>query len=123
MTPELLTVLWIAAVGSSLLFIALGGLVGLMYLLTAPWPFRRQGRRQIRRGTHRPVIAAGSPSEAEEGDRRRRAAAIAVALACSETERAPERTDWLAADSPSDWQLIHRARRLGQSRIRRQSRS
>lgn len=120
MTPQLLTVLWIAAVGASLLFIALGGLVGLMYLLTAPWPFspRRRGRAHADRQV--PVIAAGVGSQSEERDRRRRAAAIAVAIACAQTE---DRTDLLTADWPSDWRLLHRARRLSQSRLRRKSRS
>ena len=36
MTPELQTVLEIAGVGSTLLFLALGGLVTLMYALTSP---------------------------------------------------------------------------------------
>ena len=115
MTSEMLTVLWIAAVGASLLFIALGGLVGLMYLLTAPWPPRRRGRAHP--GRHVPVITAGLGSQGEERDRRWRAAAIAVAIACAQTES----TDSLAADLPSDWRLIHRARRLGQSRVRRKS--
>ena len=146
MTPELLTVLWIAAVGASLLFIALGGLVGLMYLLTAPRPFRRQGRPNTRPGTprwrsHRPVISAGPTSDAEERDRRRRAAAVAVGLARAEAERAELspadspveapgvapalRGPWLPGpelESPA-WRLVHRTRHLGQSRVRMKSRS
>ena len=37
MTPALDTVLPIAAIGSGLLFLALAGLIGLMYLLTSSW--------------------------------------------------------------------------------------
>ena len=114
MTSEMLTVLWIAAVGSSLLFIALGGLVGLMYLLTAPWRFPRKPRPAVEG-----QAAASSPQDHGEHDRRRRAAAIAVAIACAEGDRASV----IPTDESSGWRLIHRARRLGQSRIRRKSRS
>ena len=40
MTPQLETVLEISAIGTALLFSALAGLIGLMYLLTAQWLFR-----------------------------------------------------------------------------------
>lgn len=112
MSLEMLTVLWIAAVGSSLLFIALTGLVGLMYLLTAPWRFRRQGRPRAARN---PVAgAAGTEVSDEDRDRRRRAAAIAVALACAEHDGAT----LAATDAPSNWRLMHRARQLARSRVR-----
>jgi len=114
MTSQMLTVLWIAAVGSSLLFIALSGLVGLMYLLTAPWTFRR---KRHPRGTGQAV--ASSSHDQAEYDRRRRAAAMAVAIACADGDQ----VNAIAADESSGWRLIHRARRLGQSRIRRKSRS
>ena len=117
MSLEMLTVLWIAAVGSSLLFIALTGLVGLMYLLTAPRPFRRKGRP-----TPAPNLvggAADTDADDQERDRRRRAAAIAVAIACAERDSAT----LAATDSPSNWRLMHRARQLAQSKVRPKVRS
>lgn len=136
MSLEMLTVLWIAAVGSSLLFIALSGLVGLMYLLTAPWPFRRKGRprtavangfgeprpssNEPSRAAPDPVAgAAGAEASDQDRDRRRRAAAIAVAIACAERDD----TTLGATDAPSNWRLMHRARQLAQSKVRPKVRS
>ena len=117
MSLEMLTVLWIAAVGSSLLFIALTGLVGLMYLLTAPWPFRRKGRPRV---APNPVTGtAGAEVSDQDRDRRRRAAAIAVAIACAERDGAT----LAATDAPSNWRLMHRARQLAQSKVRPKVRS
>jgi len=117
MSLDMLTVLWIAAVGSSLLFIALTGLVGLMYLLTAPWPFRRKRRPGA---APNPVAgAAGAEPSDQDRDRRRRAAAIAVAIACAERDDAA----LAATDAPSNWRLMHRARQLAQSKVRPKVRS
>ena len=41
MTPQLEAVLEISAIGTTLLFVALAGLIGLMYLLTAQALFSR----------------------------------------------------------------------------------
>ena len=120
MSLDMLTVLWIAAVGSSLLFIAISGLIGLMYLMTAPWPFRRKGRPRRRsneqsRAAPNPVAgAAGAEASDQDRDRRRRAAAIAVAIACAERDSAT----LAATDAPSTWRLMHRARQLAQSKVR-----
>jgi hypothetical protein len=134
MSLEMLTVLWIAAVGSSLLFIALSGLIGLMYLLTAPWPFRRKGRPRAANGFGEPrrssnersgaaptpvVGAAGTEASDPDRARRRRAAAIAVALACAERDGAT----LAATDAPSNWRLMHRARQLAPSSVRQRVRS
>ena len=80
MSSELQAVLEIAAAGSTLLFAALAGLIGLMYLLTAPWLGRRPatirpdeadlppggasaGRGAVRTTTpSRPAGSAPSPS-------------------------------------------------------------
>ncbi len=109
MSSELLAVLEIAATGSTLLFAALAGLIGLMYLLTASWS---GGRRAA---TIRPDAAALPPGAAprrpgfdphdqDEQARRERAVAIAVAMARAELERSP------AAEGSSEWRRVHRAR-------------
>jgi hypothetical protein len=117
MSLDMLTVLWIAAVGSSLLFIALTGLVALMYLLTAARPFRRRGRP---RGALNPVAGAlGAGVSDQDRDRRRRAAALAVAIACAERNSATP----AATDAPSNWRLMYRARQLAQSTVRPKVRS
>ncbi len=108
MSSELLAVLEIAATGSTLLFAALAGLIGLMYLLTASWS---GGRRAA---TIRPDAAAlpgaaprrpgFDPHDQDEQARRERAVAIAVAMAHAELERSP------AVEGSSEWRRVHRAR-------------
>jgi hypothetical protein len=111
----MVTVLWISVVGAALLFAALAGLVGLMYLLTAPWLF-----------TERPAAAAplvpaldGAAEEEAEHERRRRAAALAVATACAEQSL----TAFVPPETLADWRMLHRARRMavaaGRQRTRR----
>ena len=104
MTPQLETVLEISAIGTALLFGALAGLIGLMYLLTGSWLF------------HRAAAPADDTraEEQEELDRQHRAVALAVALACAHSERPA----MVLAEAPSDWRRMHRTRRLGQPSAR-----
>ena len=132
MSPEMHTVLWITAVGSAVLFAALACLVGLMYLLTAPWLFpkgerpapkirRRNTRRRFRRKSgevdRRAAVAAEIAAEEAERESRRRAVALAVAIACAESSQT------LMPDASSDWRLYHRARRLEGAQARKKVRS
>jgi hypothetical protein len=97
MSSELQAVLEIAAIGSTLLFAALAGLIGLMYLLTAPQP---------RRGT---ILTQPLGSE-DEAERARRARAIAIAVAAAQAE-----VDRPAGSGGStEWRHLHRARRMDQ---------
>ena len=128
------TVLWISAVGGALLFFALATLVGLMYLLTAPWLFRIEGAGEppVRRTKKRrfrkrapepePQAAPAGPSDSElkeaEQERRRRAAALAVASACAEEGQMV----FIPTNTPSDWRHMGRASRLQRSVIRKRSR-
>ena len=128
------TVLWISAVGGSLLFFALALLVGLMYLLTAPWLFpiegagepavRRTKKRRFRKRSPEPEPspppAGASDAEAREAEqeRRRRAAALAVATACAEEGQMV----FIPTDTPGDWRHLHRARRLGRTLVRQRAR-
>ena len=115
MTSQLQTVLEIAGVGTIILFMALVGLVGLMYLLTMPWPFGKSAR---------PAEEAAAPAEVadelreqearEERDRQLRAVVLAVAVACAEAER----PSTFLTETTSDWRRVHRSRRLGQRTAR-----
>ncbi|MSO45349.1 MAG: hypothetical protein EXQ59_01080 [Acidobacteria bacterium] len=111
----MIDVLWVSAVGCALLFFALAGLVGLMYLLTAPWLFRDKAEK----AAPPPVTALdGAAEENAERERRRRAAALSVAAACAEESQLA----FVPADTPADWRLLHRARQLGGAAIRRRAR-
>ena len=117
MTPELRTVLEIAGVGSTLLFLALGGLVTLMYALTSPLlygGFKLPGGS----GTGRTKAAERARLEAAaEQERQRQAVAIAVAIARARAARPiPHESDVPA------WRRIHRAQRLGQPTARARAR-
>ncbi len=109
MTPELRTVLEIAGVGSTLLFLALGGLITLMYALTSPLlygGFKLPGGS----GGGRTKAAERARLEAAaEQERQRRAGALAVAVARARAARPIP----LESDVPA-WRRIHRAQRLGQ---------
>jgi hypothetical protein len=130
------TALWITAVGSAVLFGSIACLVGLMYLLTARWLFPKDERpprpvrplkrkRKFRRGveaevkrlTPRSVTPRSAVSNDAEHERRRKAAALAVAIAYAGTSPAA-----LLTDVPSDWKLLHRARRLIAPALRRKAR-
>ena len=137
MSPQMHTALWITAVGSAVLFGSIACLVGLMYLLTARWLFPkderperrpRSARRQrklrggvevaeVRRVTPRVTPRSAASADAEH-ERRRRAVAVAVAIAYAGTNQAA-----LFSDAPSDWKLLHRARRLTAPPLRRRARS
>lgn len=113
------TVLLISGVGTGLLFVALAGLIGLMYLLTSQTLFRPAPVAAAPPATG----AAESPetdpvekvNEVEaERDRQRRAVALAVAIACAQAERAPT----LLTSATSGWRRLHHSRRLSQPRSR-----
>ncbi len=111
MTSQLDTVLQISVIGTALLFAALAGLIGLMYLLTGSWLFHRAAAPAY--DLEPPQVAElvvdnTRAEEQEELDRQHRAVALAVALACAHSERPA------VAETPSDWRRLHRARRLGQ---------
>ena len=110
MSPELQAVLEIAAAGSTLLFAALAGLIGLMYVLTAPWMGTR--RATLRAEDARLALddapaggGIGSEDRAEQA-RRERAVALAVAVARAEMERPA------AAERSSEWRRVHRTRMM-----------
>jgi hypothetical protein len=125
-------VLWIAVVGATILFIAIGCLIGLMYLLTVPWllpkdstfrPVKRRKRRRVfrrRKGAEGeplsgPVEVPASPPPIEddrEPERLRQAAALAAAIARAESDRSP----LFEQDAASEWRLMNRARQLGLKR-------
>ena len=118
MSSELQAVLEIAAAGSTLLFAALAGLIGLMYVLTARWP----GARRL--ATIRPDAAGLPPStrrgeapdDATEEARRERVVALAVAAACAEQERPA------TVEGSSEWRRVHRARFMDRPSARASSR-
>lgn len=119
MSPELQAVLEIAAAGSTLLFAALAGLIGLMYVLTAPWSTRRP---TLRAEDARPALedaAMGGglgPEDRAERARRERAVALAVAVARAETERPA------AVEGSSEWRRVHRTRSMDRPSARAASR-
>ena len=118
MTPQLETVLGIAGVGTVLLFIALVVLVGLMYLLTVPWPFGRSASPAEQETAATAIADAKREKEEEEEraerDRQLRAVALAVAVACAEAEHSATSI----TETMSDWRLVHRSHRLGQQKAR-----
>lgn len=148
MSPALQTVLEIAGVGSTLLFLALTGLIGLMYALTSPWLHARLTPRAAGEGTAqtdpgagdaapgRIGGASGDPPSAEEDaasrareeaeaelDRRLQAVALAVAVARAEIEQASLRLPRPSIEPPSDWRRVHRLRRLSKPRARARTRA
>jgi Na+-transporting methylmalonyl-CoA/oxaloacetate decarboxylase gamma subunit len=118
MTPQLEAVLEISAIGTALLFVALAGLIGLMYLLTAQWLFRPAPAPE----EHEPPVAQRVDTRAEEEEERERqqhAVALAVAVACAGTEPTPA----LATAPASGWGRLHHTRRLSQPKARARMRS
>ena len=149
MSPALQTVLEIAGVGSTLLFLALTGLIGLMYALTSSWLHERLTPRPAGDASGRtdPAVrdgggagarvegVPGEPPSAEEDaagrareeaeaelDRRLRAVALAVAVARAGVEQASLRLRRPAFEPPSDWRRVHRLRRLSKPRARARTR-
>lgn len=107
MLAQLETVLQISAYGTAILFAALAGLLGLMYLLTAQWP-ARAALWLLETVPRSEPATFGRITDAER-ERRLRAVAIAVAVAraaAAPVSAAPDRT-------PSQWRYVHLARRLG----------
>ena len=133
MTSALDTVLPIAAVGSGLLFLALAGLIGLMYLLTSSWFY---GEAEAVDETEEPpeetidetsapqgvaaLEEAKAADEAAEADRRRRAVAVAVTVAVAHARagRTARRATAGGSDPASEWRRAGRARRLSKPRRR-----
>ena len=94
-----------------------------MYLLTAPWLFRSDARVGAARSpaSRASAFANGPlrlnrelPRGAERGGRCRTGAAPAGGGAGASRSPAPKtsQTAFVAAETPSDWRLLHRARRL-----------
>jgi len=108
MLSQLQTVLWISAVGASVLFGAFAGFVGLIYALTAPWRFSRAARFC----GEAPSVTGAPRGRVEDAEwaRRRQAAALAVAVACAAEATVTRST----GDVVSGWRLLHRVRRLSQ---------
>jgi hypothetical protein len=112
MLSQLETVLEISAYGTLILFAALAGLLGLMYLLTARWPARAaQWLLETVPGSEPATFGRITDAERE---RRLRAVAIAVAAACATVARNSSSPD----PTPSQWRRLHLARRLN-SRVAR----
>lgn len=123
MTAQMETVLWISGVGTGLLFIALLGLIGLMYLLTSEWMFRlapvaATGADESSSESAGTDAADDHDDEEEERERQRRAVALAVAIACAQAERGP----MLLTAAASDWRRLYHNRRLTQPRSRASTR-
>ena len=117
MLSQLETVLRISATGTVTLFAALGGLLGLMYLLTAQWPARAvQWLLETVPGSEPATFGRITDAERE---RRLRAVAIAVAVARAAASPAPGVPD----RNPSQWRHVHLARRLGSRVPRTKARS
>ncbi len=120
MSSELQAVLEIAAAGSTLLFAALAGLIGLMYLLTAPWLGRRPATIRPDEADLPPGrVSAGRgavPYDDAEQARRQRAVALAVAIARAEQERPA------GVAGSSEWRRVHRARLMDRPSARATSR-
>lgn len=122
MTPQLETVLQISGIGTALLFTALVGLIGLMYLLTAQWLFApapvAAEPAAVDEATADEVAETQRNEVEAERDRQRRAVAIAVAVACAHAERSPV----MATGSATGWRRLHHTRRLSQPRARGRTR-
>lgn len=118
MHSDLQTVFEIAGVGTTLLFIALTGLVALMYALTSPWLYDRlhpSVSDTSANGTSSETRVNEAVEQARleataEVDRQQRAVALAVAVACASADRSMVRM----VETPSAWRQLHRARRFAQ---------
>ena len=126
MSSALQTVIEIAGVGTTLLFLALAGLVGLMYSLTSPWLTERLSpsatTNTAQDESEERVLAAAEQAKGEalsEADRQQRAVVLAVAVACATEElrliHVPE--------TSSAWRRLHQTRRLSKRSSRQRARS
>ena len=113
MSPQLETVLEISAYGTTILFGALIGLIGLMYLLTSQRLFSWASRQPVK-----PVAAPQEQAKLEK-ERQYRAVALAVAVAVAKTHSRP----LLQSAAASDWRRLHHTRRLNQPTARMRARS
>ena len=105
MSGQLETVLEISAFGTTFLFAALVGLIGLMYLLTT---------QRLFNPVKRPEESASQVQGATilEHERQLRAIALAVAVAhATKSRRSPLLQ---ATATASDWRRLHHTRRLSQ---------
>ena len=110
MSPQLEVVLEISAYGTVILFAALAGLIGLMYLLTA--------QRLFRPAPEPPAATGAGATGDTERERQLRAVAVAVAVARAATERAS-----LLTTAAAEWRRLHHTRRLSQPGTRARGRS
>ena len=123
MSTGLQTVLEIAGIGTVLLFLALAGLVGLMYAVTSPRLSDKlnlnddeDANTEADMASRADRAASEAKHEAEaEADRQRRAVALAVATACEIVGQSASHI----TENPSEWRQLHRARRFAQA-VRRQ---
>jgi hypothetical protein len=126
MSSALQTVIEIAGIGTTLLFLALAGLVGLMYSLTSPWLTERLSpsatTNTAQDESEERILAAAEQAKDEalsEADRQQRAVVLAVAVACATEElrliHVPE--------TSSAWRRLHQTRRLSQRPSRQRARS
>ena len=136
MTSALDIVLEIAAVGSGLLFLALAGLIGLMYLLTAPWLFGRPETageatpedavtETDEETAAQPLATAGETPAHVEAARQRRAVvlAVTVAVARDRAARSVRRIVATATETTSDWRRAGRMRHFSKQRRRTRARA
>ena len=126
MSSALHTVLEIAGVGTTLLFLALAGLIGLMYSLTSPWltdrlnPSATTNAEQDEEGERIRAASELAKDEAHsEADRQQKAVVLAVAVACATAERPLVHV----LETSSSWRRLHQARRLAQPSSRQRARS
>ena len=115
MSAQLETVLEISAFGTTFLFAALVGLIGLMYLLTTQRLFNPVSKR--------PKESTSQVQGATilEHERQLRAIALAVAVAhATKSRRSPLLQ---ATATASDWRRLHHTRRLSQHTRRMRARS
>ncbi len=126
MSSALQTVIEIAGVGTALLFLALAGLVGLMYTLTSPWLTERLSpsatANTAQEESDERILAAAEQAQEEalsEAARQQKAVVLAVAVACATAElrliHVPE--------TSSAWRRLHQTRRFSQRSSRQRARS
>ncbi len=126
MSSALQTVLEIAGVGTILLFLALAGLVGLMYSLTSPWLTERLNPSATTSTAQdeedQRILAAAEQAKEEaasEADRQQKAVALAVAVAIATADRPLVHV----LETSSAWRRLHQTRRLSQPASRQRARS
>ena len=113
MSSQMQTVLWIAGMGGLLLFAAIAGLVGLMYLLTSPLlSFRRTRSTDAHLHPMNRPWRLRTPKSRSGADAR---PPWSVAVACAEADRSPI----FSADDSASWRLLHRSSRLRQRVVKR----